>query len=82
MASSFEPLLLPRGYRHQPQRWRDGFHYSEYVSCGRLRRYWVAGWQDDGQRRIQRFEVTASRPFDKARELAKALRERMIARRP
>lgn len=82
IAESWEPLLLPRGYRHQPQRWRDGFHYSEYWSAGRLRRYWVAGWQDDGRRRIQRFEVTANRPFNEALALAKELRERMIAERP
>jgi hypothetical protein len=26
----WEPLLLPRGYRHQPHRSRRGIHYSEY----------------------------------------------------
>ena len=82
IAASWEPVLVPRGYRHQPRRSCRGIHYSEYWSRGRLRRYWVAGWQDDGRRRVQRFEITGSRPFYEAKRLAKALRERMIAERP
>jgi hypothetical protein len=82
IAASWEPVLVPRGYRHQPHRARDGFSYTEWWHRGRLRRYWVARWQDDGRDRKQRFEITAARPFYKAKRLAKEWRERMIGERP
>ena len=63
----WEPLLLQRGYRHQLHQSRRGYHYSEYWHGDRLRRYWVAGWQDDGRRRVRRFEITAGCPFSMAR---------------
>jgi hypothetical protein len=71
-------LLLPKGYRKPPHQSRAGVHYSQYWHRGRLRGYWAAVWQDDGRQRTRRFEVIAARPFDKALELAKEWRERMI----
>lgn len=74
---SWKPLILPKGYRHQPQ--RDGFSYTEYRDRrGRLRKFWVAGVQQDGRRLAQRFEVTGARPFHEAKRLAKEWRERRM----
>lgn len=82
VAAAWQPVLVPRGYKHQPHRSSPGYHYQERRIRHGMRRYWIATWQDEGRRRRQAFQVTADRPFSRARALAKGLRERMIAERP